>query len=148
MLSIIICSKHKVLPASFLGNIDQTVGVAYEIVCIDNSENKYSIFSAYNLGVARSQYPFLCLVHEDVYFHTENWGNKVIKHLSEPKTGIVGIAGGNLVSSLMFDDAQFIVPWGWMGIGLVVCISVGLLSGFYPAYKASKLDPIESLRYE
>jgi len=61
---------------------------------------------------------------------------------------ILGIAGGNLVSSLMFDDAQFIVPWGWMAIGLVVCISVGLLSGFYPAYKASKLDPIESLRYE
>jgi putative ABC transport system permease protein len=61
---------------------------------------------------------------------------------------ILGIVGGNLVSSLMFDDSQFIIPWGWMIIGLVVCVSVGLLSGFYPAYKASKLDPIESLRYE
>lgn len=61
---------------------------------------------------------------------------------------LLGIVGGNLVSSLMFDESVFLIPWGWIIIGLVVCIGVGLLSGFYPAYKASKLDPIESLRYE
>ncbi|WP_341224629.1 ABC transporter permease [uncultured Arcticibacterium sp.] len=61
---------------------------------------------------------------------------------------LLGIVGGNLVSSLMFDESVFLVPWGWIIIGLVVCIGVGLLSGFYPAYRASKLDPIESLRYE
>lgn len=61
---------------------------------------------------------------------------------------LLGIMGGNLVSSLMFEESVFLIPWGWIMIGLVVCIGVGLLSGFYPAYKASKLDPIESLRYE
>ena len=95
MLSIIICSKHQVLPAPLLQNIDQTVGVAYEIVSIDNSESKYSIFEAYNLGVSRSQHPYLCFVHDDVYFHTENWGVNLIQHLSLPNTGIVGLAGGN-----------------------------------------------------
>lgn len=95
MLSIIVCSKYPVLHESFLQNIDQTVGVEYEIVSIDNSENKYSIFSAYNIGVARSRYPYLCLVHEDVYFHTQNWGVKVIEHLSVHHAGIIGLAGGN-----------------------------------------------------
>ncbi|MGR3809172.1 ABC transporter permease [Jiulongibacter sp. NS-SX5] len=61
---------------------------------------------------------------------------------------LLGIIGGNVVSSSMFDQSSFIIPWDWIIAGLVVCISVGLLSGFYPAYKASKLDPIESLRYE
>ncbi|KPM49291.1 ABC transporter permease [Jiulongibacter sediminis] len=61
---------------------------------------------------------------------------------------LLGIIGGNTVSSLMFDQSSFIIPWDWIIVGLIVCISVGLLSGFYPAYKASKLDPIESLRYE
>lgn len=63
-------------------------------------------------------------------------------------TGIIlGIVIGNLISRVMGIEA-FIVPWLWMFVGLVVCIVVGLLSGYYPAHKASKLDPIESLRFE
>lgn len=62
--------------------------------------------------------------------------------------GIVfGILIGNGVSSLL-GSATFVIPWLWIITGLVVCVLVGIISGFYPAYKASKLDPIESLRFE
>lgn len=61
---------------------------------------------------------------------------------------ILGIAAGNIVSKLISETSSFIVPWGWMFLGITVCVIVGLISGIYPAYKASKLDPIESLRYE
>jgi putative ABC transport system permease protein len=61
---------------------------------------------------------------------------------------VLGITVGNLVSKLISTDSQFIIPWIWIFLGFIVCVSVGLFSGFYPAYKASKLDPIESLRYE
>lgn len=60
---------------------------------------------------------------------------------------ILGILVGNLLAHLMNVDA-FVIPWTEMLIGLIVCIVVGLLSGYYPAHKASKLDPIESLRFE
>lgn len=63
-------------------------------------------------------------------------------------TGVLlGIMIGNLVSGFV-GDSVFIVPWLWVVVGVTICILVGLFSGFYPAYKASRLDPVESLRFE
>lgn len=62
-------------------------------------------------------------------------------------TGVLlGILIGNILSMVM--GGSFIMPWAWTFLGLSLCVLVGLLSGFYPAMKASKLDPVESLRYE
>lgn len=58
----------------------------------------------------------------------------------------LGIGIGNATSALI--GGSFIIPWAWMGLAAALCLVVGLLSGFYPAYKASQLDPIEALRYE
>src|SRR5690606_30462220 len=60
---------------------------------------------------------------------------------------VLGILAGNGASRLLGNDS-FIIPWVWIFIGVVVCVMVGLISGYYPAHKASKLDPIESLRFE
>jgi len=59
---------------------------------------------------------------------------------------ILGMAVGNLMVILL--HGTFLIPYGWIMIALVVCTGIGLLSGFYPAKKASKLDPVEALRYE
>ena len=59
---------------------------------------------------------------------------------------ILGILAGNGVSALI--GSSFIVPWQWMLGGVVLCLIVSLASGVLPAIKASKLDPIEALRYE
>lgn len=60
---------------------------------------------------------------------------------------ILGIVVGNFFGGFLGSDSYFI-PWLWIIVGFIVCIFVGLISGFYPAHKASKLDPIESLRFE
>lgn len=60
---------------------------------------------------------------------------------------ILGILVGNFFGGFLGSNSYFI-PWLWIVVGFVVCIFVGLISGFYPAHKASKLDPIESLRFE
>ena len=100
MLSIIVCSRNKTLSKSFVENIISTVGTVHEIISIDNSKNEYSIFSAYNLGFAKSKYPYICFVHEDVSFLTQNWGIKIIEHLQIPKTGLIGLAGGDLATRI------------------------------------------------
>ena len=58
----------------------------------------------------------------------------------------LGIALGNVISLSM--GGSFIIPWEWIFGGFAVCVGVGIISGYYPAKKASKLDPVEALRYE
>lgn len=58
----------------------------------------------------------------------------------------LGILAGNGVSALL--GSSFIIPWNWIGFGVLICLFVGVLAGFYPAVKAAALDPIEALRYE
>ncbi|WP_448699747.1 ABC transporter permease [Mucilaginibacter sp. AW1-3] len=59
---------------------------------------------------------------------------------------VLGIAAGNLVAVNI--SGTFVVPWAWLFLAVVLCTLIGLGSGYYPAKKASKLDPVEALRYE
>ena len=59
---------------------------------------------------------------------------------------VLGVIVGNSFSLVL--NTGFVVPWNWMAIGIVICSVVGLVAGLYPAFKASKLNPIEALRYE
>ncbi|MBD1365297.1 ABC transporter permease [Mucilaginibacter sp. ZT4R22] len=59
---------------------------------------------------------------------------------------ILGMAAGNLIAVQI--SGTFVVPWFWLFCAIGLCTFIGLSSGFYPAKKAAKLDPVEALRYE
>lgn len=88
------------MPESLSANISQTIGVEYEIVHINNSEHRYNIFQAYNKGAELSHGEYLCFMHEDVMFHSFDWGKIVECQLGNTKVGILGIAGSERVSNL------------------------------------------------
>ena len=105
MISIIICSTKSHLNYILDRNIQETIGVDYEVIFIDNSDNKYSIFSAYNEGVKQSKYPYLCFIHEDIIFRSNNWGKLLCKAFeTSSKIGMIGVIGAKMI---------FDYTWGW-----------------------------------
>jgi hypothetical protein len=107
VISLIICSRDAAALATVSQNVAATIGVPYELLAIDNSQGQYGICAAYNLGAARAQYDLLCFMHEDLAFHTHNWGQEVASILADQSIGIIGVAGG------MY---QARVPSGWWSV--------------------------------
>lgn len=108
MISIIICSRSKSLLAQVEANVKATIGLPYEIIGIDNSASEYGICEAYNIGAERSKYDILCFMHEDILFHTYNWGQVIVDTLTNKKIGVLGVAGGT---------EQLALPAGWGNTG-------------------------------
>ena len=62
--------------------------------------------------------------------------------------GLIGLAVGWLTTLLIRIFVPSYVPiWAPIG-GFVASVGIGLIFGLWPAWKAARLDPIESLRYE
>ncbi len=64
--------------------------------------------------------------------------------------GILGVVVAIVISFAVgrFTPFPMSLPIGWVIAAVVVAALVGLFFGVYPAYKASKLNPIEALRFE
>ncbi|KUG09537.1 glycosyltransferase [Solirubrum puertoriconensis] len=112
MLSLIICSRDPEALRQVSNNVAVTIGVAYEIIAIDNSAGQYGICEAYNLGAKQAQYELLCFMHEDIRFHTSNWGLIVARLLKDESIGVLGVTGG---------QHQVAAPAPWWGCGLELC---------------------------
>jgi len=81
--------------------------------------------------------------------------NIILQFLTEAMTmsgagGVVGVVFGIGIGLLINLAVGFplTISIFWVVVGFVVAVSVGLVSGVYPAVKAALLDPIDALRYE
>jgi len=69
--------------------------------------------------------------------------------------GVIGIIIGVIISgvtAIIIQSLQytwpFIISWQSIAVACLVSIIIGIIFGIYPAYKASKISPMEALRYE
>ena len=99
IITIIVCARSDI--QKLRNNIEQTIGVPHKLFVIDNSQNRYSIFEAYNLGLRNNQNEICCFVHDDVIFNSSGWGKVIINTFKrEEKLGLLGIVGSSIKTSM------------------------------------------------
>jgi glycosyltransferase involved in cell wall biosynthesis len=89
-------------------NINETIGVPYQLVFIDNSKNEFDIFKAYNKGILESQHDIICFMHDDIQLNTPNWGFLAVEKFNDPAIGAIGLAGTAYASWM---------PGTWWSVG-------------------------------
>ena len=105
------------------------------IMLVSVSERTREIGIRKSLGAKRSTIAW--------QFFTETF---VIGQLGGVLGIILGIITGTLIA--MAFGFEFTIPWMAMFAAFITTCVVTIFSGLYPAIKASKLDPVEALRYE
>ena len=59
---------------------------------------------------------------------------------------ILGLSFGSIVA--IFLQQEPVIPFDWVFYSLQICASMGIIFGLYPAIRASRLNPIDSMRYD
>jgi glycosyltransferase involved in cell wall biosynthesis len=99
MISIVICSINQ----EFFNQVEQsvatTIGLPYEIIRINNTVTNFGICKAYNEGAKKAKYDYLCFMHEDILFKSNNWGNILVDFFNaRADVGLIGVAGSTYKS--------------------------------------------------
>lgn len=98
MISVIICSTSQRYLQQVQNSIRTTIGIGYEILFYDNSKVNKGICEVYNLLAEKARYPYLCFLHEDILFNTNNWGLVIERIFKDETVGLIGVAGSKYKS--------------------------------------------------
>ena len=86
-------------------SLAETCGQPFELLVWDNTKEKKPITEVYNLLGNQARNPYLCFLHEDILFETNNWGQHVIDAFqADAGLGLIGVAGSRYKSR---------TPSGW-----------------------------------
>lgn len=97
MISIVLCVTKPEMAAQLEQNIAQTIGITdFEVVPIDNRTAGYSLCEAYNKGAEQARGDRLLFLHQDVQFLGSGWGAVLEQKLSDPRCGVIGLAGATI----------------------------------------------------
>ncbi|WP_158859291.1 glycosyltransferase [Lunatibacter salilacus] len=109
MISVIICTINESHKLRIFQNIQDTIGVPFEFLAIDNRHEPRGICAVYNEGARKAKFECVCFVHEDVQFNTQGWGKSLVYAFKDQTWGLLGLAGAAHKPKL---------PSGWGAEGL------------------------------
>ena len=144
MISVIICSRTTTIEPVFFKNITETIGCLHELIIIDNSQNKYSIFQAYNIGIAKSQGNYWCFIHDDILIHTQDWG-KIVEGIFENETeiGLIGVAGAKIKTKM--PSAWWDCPEQFKILNIIQHLHSGKIEHWQKGWNEDKMEEVVAI---
>jgi glycosyltransferase involved in cell wall biosynthesis len=141
MISVIICSRSSEINPIFFKNITEKIGSQHELIVIDNSQNKYSIFEAYNIGIAQSKGDYWCFIHDDILFHSQDWG-KIIQRIFEEdlKVGLIGVAGTKVKTKM--PSAWWDCPENLKVLNIIQHLPSGAVEHWQKGFPKNKIEEV------
>jgi hypothetical protein len=109
MISIVIASVNEHQLSAVKKNIEETIGVEFEIIDFANDKAREGLCQIYNRAAKKAKYNVICFMHEDLQIRTANWGKIVLDLFdSNVQLGLLGLAGSKYKSA---------APSTWFGYG-------------------------------
>lgn len=109
-ISLIISSHNESYYQRFIKSVEDSIGCSYELIKIENP-GKYSLSEAYNTGSRKAKGEYICFVHEDVIFLSNEWDVECINVFEkEENVGLIGVAGcayKSTIPSHLWTDYSF-----------------------------------------
>lgn len=101
MFSLIVCSINTDYLSQLKASVEASIGVEHEWLVWDNRNENLGLCTVYNRLAKQARFPFLLFLHEDLIFHTPDWGKILTSRFEQnPSVGLVGVAGGKYKSHL------------------------------------------------
>ncbi len=101
MISIVVCSLNKQYLDQLQQNVENTIGVDYELLFWDNKKENKGICEVYNLMAKQARFSIICFLHEDILFQSIDWGRILLQHFqNDEEIGAIGLAGAKYKSAI------------------------------------------------
>ena len=92
----------------FIDYLKKSSGLKNVEVIQKINDGEKSLYEVYNEIISESTNEILVLCHDDIYFDTNNWGKKLLKHFEKSDYGVLGVAGTTYMpkSGMWWEDRK------------------------------------------
>ncbi len=136
-LSLSVVFSTRRIDFHFIDHIRNTVGVPDAEIIPYVNQGEFSLTELYNRGLKESKNDIVVIVHDDIVFNHDHWGQALLKQFQDTDYGILGVAG---TTDLIKDSDGVVQPWWAMANRMVGRLKHGIDGKVIDSFYSNRYD--------